>query len=172
MSKLKYVIGDATKPQGNGYKIICHIVNDVGAWGKGFVLALSKKWYGPEQDFRNQDYYTLGACGKVQVEDNIEVINMCAQRDIRSSKIEKFDQKDQIRHNTSGNYTEPRAPIRYIALGECIEWVAKHATEKNASIHAPRFGSGLAKGNWEIIEEMIMEGWIDQGIDVTIYDLE
>jgi hypothetical protein len=29
-------------------KLICHICNDLGGWGKGFVLALSRRWEGPE----------------------------------------------------------------------------------------------------------------------------
>ena len=41
-SNIKYVVGDATAPQGESKKIICHICNDLGAWGAGFVLALSK----------------------------------------------------------------------------------------------------------------------------------
>ena len=39
-----YIKGDATSPISPGNKIITHICNDIGGWGKGFVLALSKKW--------------------------------------------------------------------------------------------------------------------------------
>jgi hypothetical protein len=51
-SLLKYVIGDATSPQGTGNKIIVHICNDIGGWGLGFVLALSKRWKAPEIQYR------------------------------------------------------------------------------------------------------------------------
>ena len=34
-----YTIGDATLPAGPGPKIIVHICNDQGKWGKGFVSA-------------------------------------------------------------------------------------------------------------------------------------
>lgn len=37
-----YIKGDATSPISPGNKIITHICNDIGGWGKGFVLALSK----------------------------------------------------------------------------------------------------------------------------------
>ena len=42
--EILYIKGDATAPIGSGVKVITHICNDIGGWGKGFVLALSKKW--------------------------------------------------------------------------------------------------------------------------------
>lgn len=44
---IKYIIGDATEPQGEGNKIIVHCCNNIGGWGAGFVLSLSKKWLEP-----------------------------------------------------------------------------------------------------------------------------
>lgn len=45
MSKqISYLKGDATNLVIPGNKIIVHICNDIGAWGKGFVLAVSKRW--------------------------------------------------------------------------------------------------------------------------------
>jgi hypothetical protein len=38
---LRLVTGDATTPTGEGNKIIAHICNDIGGWGKGFVVAIS-----------------------------------------------------------------------------------------------------------------------------------
>lgn len=49
---ISYVIGDATDPPRDRPGIIAHVCNDIGAWGKGFVLALSRRWKQPEQDFR------------------------------------------------------------------------------------------------------------------------
>ncbi|RKW18275.1 MAG: Appr-1-p processing protein, partial [Capnocytophaga sp.] len=47
MTEIKYIKADATFPQSEGNIIIPHICNDIGAWGKGFVLALSKRWKAP-----------------------------------------------------------------------------------------------------------------------------
>ena len=47
-----YIKGDATSPISPGNKIITHICNDIGGWGKGFVLALSKKWKVTEEAYR------------------------------------------------------------------------------------------------------------------------
>ena len=50
--EILYIKGDATAPIGSGVKVITHICNDIGGWGKGFVLALSKKWKMPEEAYR------------------------------------------------------------------------------------------------------------------------
>lgn len=34
---ITYVTGDATKPVGNGRKIIAHVTNDEGGWGAGLA---------------------------------------------------------------------------------------------------------------------------------------
>ena len=48
---IHYCIGDATYPNGIGNMIIPHICNDIGGWGAGFVLAISKRWKLPEQKY-------------------------------------------------------------------------------------------------------------------------
>jgi O-acetyl-ADP-ribose deacetylase (regulator of RNase III) len=50
MQAINYIKGDATAPISKGEKIICHICNDIGGWGKGFVLAISKRWKEPEEE--------------------------------------------------------------------------------------------------------------------------
>jgi O-acetyl-ADP-ribose deacetylase (regulator of RNase III) len=49
---ISYIKGDATNPAGQGNKIIVHICNDIGGWGKGFVMAISKRWKEPERKYR------------------------------------------------------------------------------------------------------------------------
>ncbi len=50
---IQYLKGDATNPTGDNNKVIVHICNDLGKWGKGFVLAISKRWSKPEQVYRD-----------------------------------------------------------------------------------------------------------------------
>jgi hypothetical protein len=50
--EIGYRVGDATAPAAEGQKIIAHICNDQGAWGKGFVLALSRRWKQPAAAFK------------------------------------------------------------------------------------------------------------------------
>lgn len=150
--KINYVVGDATEPKGEGKKIIAHVCNDEGKWGAGFVLALSEKWDRPEEEYKDPIAdLALGDAQFVQVEDDIWVANMVAQKGIRS--------------------VGGRPPIRYDALQEALIKVAEFAVEMNASVHAPRFGAGLAGGKWEKIEYLIQDTLIREGVPVFIYDL-
>lgn len=165
MDKITYLKGDATQPQFEGTKIIVHICNDIGAWGKGFVLALSKRWKSPElkyrQWYKDKLYlsnelavpFELGQTQFVMVEADpvMYVANMIAQHGI--------GKKNNV------------PPIRYEALTYCLQSVCAMAKMTNASIHMPRIGSGLAGGNWEIIEKIIVQELTQQNIDVYVYDL-
>lgn len=146
---ITYTTGDATRPVGDGLKIIAHICNDVGAWGAGFVLALSKLWPEPERAFRRSSPMRLGTHMLVEAEPDISVANMCAQRGIRTYR--------------------GTPPIRYEALELCLEEVGETAHHWKASLHMPRIGTGLAGGDWSIIEPIILRTCVD--VPVTVYDL-
>jgi len=152
---IKYVKGDATLPQGEGQKYICHIVNDIGLWGAGFVLALSRRWRDPERLYklwyRESNNFKLGEIQLVPVEGDITVINMVGQKNIRGM----------------GN----KPPIRYEAVKKCLEQVAAYAKKDNASVNMPRIGCGLAGGDWKEIEQIIESVLIKNNIEVTVYDL-
>jgi hypothetical protein len=88
MSEITYVRGDATAPLGKGVKLIAHVCNDIGGWGKGFVLALSNRWPEPEAAYRRWhreragNDFGLGAAQFVQVDRYVWVANMIGQRGI------------------------------------------------------------------------------------------
>jgi O-acetyl-ADP-ribose deacetylase (regulator of RNase III) len=150
MNKINYVIGDATQPQGEGKKIICHICNNKNRWGVGFVLALSKRWVKPEIHYRQKDSYVLGDVDIIQVEDDVYVANMIGQHGT------DLDENDN-------------PPIRYDAVKEALFEVNSIANAIGATIHCPRFGTGLAGGSWEVIENIIKEVIT---VDITVYDLK
>lgn len=158
MSKIEYVTGDATNPQGDGKKLIIHVCNNVGAWGAGFVMALSKKWKEPEAAYRAMTTYVLGRYEFVKVEDNITICNLIGQES-----------------TTGRNNNAALPPIRYVAIEHALNDIASLAIlskNKNPfSVHMPRIGSGLAGGNWKIIETIIEETLCKAGIPVTVYDL-
>lgn len=157
MIPIKYVVGDATAPQGDGPKIITHIVNDVGIWRRGFVLALSKRWPWPERGYdmwakgNATIPFVLGHVQIVDIEPGLWVANMLAQHD---------------RHTIAGC-----APIRYMALKECLGHVAASALSRKASVHMPRIGCGLAGGSWDMVGPIVKETLSDLDIPVTVYDL-
>lgn len=86
MSEITYVRGDATTPLGKGVKLIAHVCNDIGGWGKGFVLALSNRWPEPEAAYRRWhreragNDFALGATQFVKVDRYMWVANMIGQR--------------------------------------------------------------------------------------------
>ena len=152
---IQYKQGDATSPEETGNVIICHICNNIGAWGAGFVLALSKKWKEPERDYRiwsKKDTCYLGQVQFVKVTKNIVVCNMIAQHGVGIAK-------------------DGTPPIRYEALRICLRRVRAYAEDTDAVVVGPRMGSGLSAGKWPEIKKIIQEELCDKGIEVTIYDL-
>jgi len=156
MATITYLKGDATSPQAKGEKIICHICNDLGGWGKGFVLAISKRWAAPEKDYRDwhrhrsKNDFALGKVRFIDVGNYMAVANMVAQRGMKTG--------------SNG------PPIRYDAVSKCLESVSKEAAARKASIHMPRIGCGLAGGKWEKIEPIVKSELVDKGINVFVYD--
>ncbi|MEU1372190.1 macro domain-containing protein [Streptomyces triculaminicus] len=160
MSKeIAYMCGDATRPFGQGSKIIAHVCNDAGGWGAGFVGALSRRWPQPEaayrQWYRNRaaNDFALGAVQLVQVDDDLWVANMIGQHGIRRRP-------------------SAAAPVRYEAIDQALASLSERASALAASVHMPRIGCGLAGGRWEKIEPLIAHRLAGQGISVTVYDLE
>ena len=151
-----YLQGDATNPQAKGPKLIVHICNDVGGWGKGFVLAISKRWATPEEDYRDQfskrnlegSEFKLGAVRFVSVSPEITVGNMIGQ------------------HGLSKRNGAP--PIRYDALQDCLQKVNAFCAANGFSVHMPRIGCGLAGGKWEQVEPIIAAEL--ERHDVFVYD--
>lgn len=173
---IHYLKGDATAPQGEGPKIIAHICNDIGGWGAGFVVAISKRWPEPEEAYRawakgrfkpkpgctiiGAQTFELGHVQFVTVAPQLAVANMIAQRGYgsRGTAPHKTDDDDS---------NEP--PIRYEALALCLVAVSAAALRLGASVHMPRIGCGLAGGKWERVEPVIEKTL--SGREVFVYDL-
>lgn len=154
---IDYIVGDATQPAGEGPKIIVHVCNDIGGWGRGFVLAISKRWPEPELGYRAwhrgeiKAPFTLGEVQFVRVADDIYVANMIGQRDVRS--------------------VGGVPPVRYDAIRKGLQCVAAEAKRLGASVHMPRIGCGLAGGKWEDVGKMVEQELADKGVPVKVYDL-
>lgn len=149
---MKIINGDATQPMSKNIMII-HCCNDIGAWGSGFVIPLAQKypktrsmykeWHfrGILEDDAHRDvFFELGETQfvKVDKDNSIWVANMIGQHGCG------IDDK--------GN-----PPIRYDAIRQCLKSVSKVCKEYNLSIQMPKFGAGLAGGDWNIIQSIIEE---------------
>merc|ERR1712187_970172 len=133
---LHYVNGDASKAQqGKGKKVIAHVCNDMGRWGKGFVMAITdtwgkqpgklyRKWHkaGPKADF------ALGRAQLIPLTDTIDRVNIIGQNGIKTGS--------------------KGPPVRYDAIQLGLESVCSFAAAGGASVHMPRIVAGLAGGEW------------------------
>lgn len=150
-------IGDATLPPERP-ACIFHVVNDVGAWGRGFSGALGRRYPWAERAYRvwargawnAGPPFALGHAFVTHGED-VAVAHLCAQHGL-----------GRWRHPLV--LSELRA-----ALGEARAHVELHYP--NASWHMPRIGSGLGGGSWlhevrPVVEEVLGDR------EVFVYELE
>ena len=154
--QIAYLFGDARKPRGTAKRIIAHVVNDgTPNWGGGFALEVAKEWGFIQEDFRDwveqdQSNLSLGKIHWAQIEDDLSIVHMVAQRGY-------------------GLSTRPR--IRYAALSDALDQLHVVASEQGASVHMPRIGTGQAGGNWGLIRELVDERLVRRGTPVFVYAL-
>jgi O-acetyl-ADP-ribose deacetylase (regulator of RNase III) len=158
---IHYVEGDATAPVARPACIV-HCCNDIGGWGAGFVLAVSRRWPHVEQRYRTLPVkmglpLELGYVQVVPAELGITVFNLIGQRGIGPDK--KGD-----------------PPIRYEAIDAGLGKIGRIIRSRNVwsgpdgptSLHLPRMGCGLAGGSWARIEESLEKHLKE--VDVYVYD--
>jgi len=61
-------------------------------------------------------------------------------------------------------------PVRYEAIEQALVRVAEAAQEREASVHMPRIGTGLAGGKWSRIEPLVVGTLCVLGIPTFVYD--
>ncbi len=163
MTKIKYVIGDATNPvlQEDEVGVIAHVVNNVGAWGAGFVLALSARDTRVEQAYlrwANQKSpwatkpFKLGASQTVYyyAGTNTRVVNMLAQDNVAS--------RGQL--------------VSYLYLWRCLLDLRDNTWARGETVHMPRIGCGIGGGDWLLVAALIEGTLCKADIPVTVYDLD
>jgi O-acetyl-ADP-ribose deacetylase (regulator of RNase III) len=153
---LTYLVGDATNTRGDDPKVIAHIINDATAnWGgAGFAQFVRQRWPHVQQEFKswastNPKQFALGHVHATEVQTNLWIAHMIAQHGY-------------------GPSLKPR--IRYEALQTCLRQTADLAMQLKASVHMPRIGTGQARGDWSVIEDLVKAELSARDIRVTVYD--
>ncbi len=155
---LLYVKGDATCPSSSRGAVIAHCCNDIGKFGRGFAASVAKRWPAAQQAYfewyrMRRDCYgqdlPLGEVQLVQVAEDRWVANLIGQQGLIGP-------------------TNPK-PIRYEAIRQGLLVLGAWACEQDVDIACPRFGSGLAGGDWTRIEAILRETC--GMVQVTVYDL-
>jgi len=164
-AKLTILRGDVRSPQTKCKRVIVpHCCNTKGIMGAGVALAISYKWpvvtHQYEINCKKYGRDSLGTVDFYEVEDfnfyaepvTIKIANMIGQLGTISEDNPK--------------------PVKYSAIIKCMEQVMMTAINDSAEIHCPKFCSDLAGGNFEFILELIQEIWVDNGIDVFVYEFD
>lgn len=152
-----------TSEQNGASVIVPHVCNNVNAFGAGFAAQVAQLY--PEV---KANFHMLGSQAKL---GHVQFINVRSDKKYGHSIIFA----NMIAQNKLISDKNKR-PLNYAALVYCMNQVrsyAKHlqsASDINrVEIHAPKFGSGLAGGNWNFISELITDIWYD--MDVFVYTL-
>lgn len=145
--------GDATKPIGEGRKIIAQVVNTSAGLGSGFGKSLSKNYpviiHALKSWKENKSKFRLGESQLISVKNDVYVFQMLAQNGLYAKKGKSL--------------------LDYVSLQKCLDDLRETALELNADVHMPLIGAGNAKGDWNIIEGMIYTELINQNVKVHIY---
>lgn len=170
--KIEYVIGDATEPkysekEGN-LDFIVHCCNDIGAWGAGFVMALSKKWPQPQEKYIKWYKNRESSSGKLFKQGQIQIVDT-PNPDILVVNI--------IGQSGTGHFHE-LPPVRYGAIEEGLIRLRQYIVRdmrnyySDYTINMPRIGCGLAGGSWDKIEDILNRVFKDTDINIVVYDFK
>jgi O-acetyl-ADP-ribose deacetylase (regulator of RNase III) len=156
--EIKYIKGDATEPIviGDKYSVICHCCNALGAWGKGFVVPLGQKYPIAKEKYlkfikMTREENRLGSVSFAKATDNIIVANIIGQYNIYPK--------------------DGKIPLDYEALEKGFRSVIEmfQTNDIPLTVHMPKIGCGLAGGDWNRVEEIIKNTFINSNIEVYVY---
>jgi len=150
--------------------LIAHVCNNVGGWGSGFVVPLSN--FAPLAESFYRQWHREGASKKLIFDD--DCASDMVSFELGNVQIVEVDAGVWVANMIAQHSTISRSPgskpIRYAALIRCMEEVGDFCRENGVEIYCPKFGSDLAGGTWEFIEELIEEVWSEIPVTVCIYE--
>jgi O-acetyl-ADP-ribose deacetylase (regulator of RNase III) len=158
MKPITYLEGDATNPKEvKGNKILVHCCNNLGLMGAGIAKTIRDKWpdiYKQYKEWSKEPDFGLGKVQLLKADNDLVIGNMIGQEGI--------------------GFTNGKPPIRYDAIDSCLKRVAEVIKKQHSviSVIAPKFGAGLAGGDWSEIEKLIIKNLCEQDIPVYIYDFK
>lgn len=146
------------KAEHNGATVfIPHVCNNIDLFGAGFAAAVSEQYPEVKANYhmlgKNFLKNNLGHSQVIKIKEDAKykhslyIVNMIAQNGVKSKNNHR--------------------PLNYAALTKSMVQLSQYIhmntgftkqTEK-IEIHAPKFGSGLAGGNWNFISDLIDDIW-------------
>ena len=161
------IIVARVKAGNNGATIfVPHVCNNADAFGAGFAAQVAQKY-----PIVKENYHMLG---KNFLRQNFGYCQL-----VKVYEDAKYKHKlifaNMIAQNGFKNPQNPR-PLNYLALVKSMNSMSQHIMLKTGfatknekiEIHCPKFGSGLAGGNWNFVSELIEDIW--SKYFVTVYN--
>lgn len=136
--------------------LVPHVCNDINLFGAGFAATVANHY-----PIVKENFHLLGnkaILGQTQF--------------VSAYKDKKFGHElifaNMIAQKGVASHSYKR-PLNYGALAKCMMSVTSYINqradkESRIQIHAPKFGSGLAGGNWLFIQELITDIWKDHTV--------
>ena len=149
-------IPDYIRGGNNGFSVIVpHVCNNINAFGAGFAGAVSKHY-----PIVKENYHLLGS---TFLKNNFGYVQF-VEVDKDLTYGHKLIFANMVAQNGTISKNNPR-PLNYLALCKSMSSVARYIStnfeDNRVQIHAPKFGCGLAGGNWNFIQELIKDIWKD-----------
>jgi hypothetical protein len=148
----------------NGFSIIIpHVCNNIDLFGGGFAAAVSQKY-----PIVKQNYHLLGSNFLKNNPGYVQFIKV----ETGKSHNHQLIFANMIAQNGIRSPTNPR-PLNYWSLCKSMisinQYIQQNFADENpVQIHAPKFGCGLAGGNWSFINDLIIDIW--KNISVCVYE--
>ena len=169
MANLYRVYGNVLEPQklygDKELVVIPHCCNNLGLMGAGVALSIKKKYPELVESYFEASEISDGGLKNwlgdvffgLREDGKLLIANMIGQDGIRGKDNPK--------------------PVKYWALLRAMQETLAYAggcvmRGEKVVFHCPKFGSDLAGGDWNIIEALIQETWVDRGFDVVVYEFE
>lgn len=145
--------------------IVPHVCNNINVFGGGFTAGIVTKFPIVEENF-----YLLGSKAKL---GHTQFVSAAKNKDYGYEIIFA----NMIAQNNIRSHKNPR-PLNYEALVYAMNAVKLYIVDykrkndnTNIEIHCPKFGSGLAGGDWKFIIELIKDIWYPISKNIFVYSL-
>lgn len=171
---INYVNGDAITGKSQKPDCTCiyiaHLCNSRGLWGAGVSGIVGKRFPLSRYDYGKR----IRCLGELSLGTNtysnyfdknpaIVVVNMIAQLDVNRYSTLPLVDYDKLRVCL--------VLLRDKILSDCEYDKKFRGKDANPELHMPKIGSGLAHGNWDIVNSIVREVFDNEcGINVYIFD--
>lgn len=148
MRKIIYRVGDVFEAD---VPVVAHGVNTKYKFGSGVAAVISKRFPEVRKRYLEKPTWTLGDIQPVKINSAYWIVNCATQENYG------YDGKLYVKYDSF-----------YKVFVELVEFLVDHGYKSCA---IPRMGSGLAGGDWNIIESIINKVIKYTPVDIIVYTL-